>query len=322
MRSLINLITLILVVAATIFFVRNPMAQLRALADSMSGPLGSFGEFVSGAGAPSLPLPGAGDGSAVRNVIQKIITDVPSVHTLSETIDLGGTPAGQPSSLAVGPLSAAGIIAASNMERSKSSLKPLAESAQLDASAQAKANDMLARQYFEHESPDGRSVDDLAADQKYAYLKIGENLALGLFENDAALVSEWMASPGHRANIMDGGYAEIGIGIAHGIYQGRSAYLVVQHFGTSRSACPAVDGSLKAQVEAGQATLMNIEESLARLKNEIDRGTAAGSVVNGLIDIYNQGIDSYEAKYSSVENIRATYNAQVVSFNACVQSVR
>ena len=64
---------------------------------------------------------------------------------------------------------------------------------------------------FSHTRPDGSNVTALASQYGLSYSVIGENLAYGQTSADQA-VAEWMASPGHRANIM-GNYSRIGIGI-------------------------------------------------------------------------------------------------------------
>jgi len=57
--------------------------------------------------------------------------------------------------------------------------------------------------YFAYNSPSGVGVDDLAGNFGYKFIAIGENLALGNFENDEVLLQGWMNSPGHRENILN-----------------------------------------------------------------------------------------------------------------------
>ena len=69
----------------------------------------------------------------------------------------------------------------------------------------------------------------------YPYLAAGENLALGDFKNANELVAAWMASPGHRANILNGVYRDIGVATGFDAFEGRKTIIVVQIFGaTSR----------------------------------------------------------------------------------------
>ena len=221
-------------------------------------------------------------------------------------------------STSVGTLTREGIITDTNTQRSLNGFKMLSESVQLDASAQVKANDILARQYFEHTAPDGVTVVNLVGDQGYAYIRVGENLALGAFADDDAVVTAWMDSPGHRANILDPMYTDIGVGVAKGTYKGQHVVVAVQHFGRPASSCPAVDASLKKSITDGQTKLTNLSNSLDTLKTQLDSERGSGEDVTSLVDSYNTGIDSYNADYDAVEKIRATYNSEVVAFNTCM----
>lgn len=122
------------------------------------------------------------------------------------------------------------LIAMTNDERAQNDVGTLAENAQLDAAAQAKANDMAAKGYFAHRSPDGKEPWDFIAAAGYNYQYAGENLAVR-FVDSKDVVNAWMASPTHRANIVKPQYTQVGIGIAEGMYQGEPATFVVQYFG-------------------------------------------------------------------------------------------
>ncbi len=213
-----------------------------------------------------------------------------------------------------------GIILETNKARVEHSVAKLTESSALDRSAQAKADDILARQYFAHTSPDGKTVSDLVAKQGYAYLKIGENLALGNFTDDADVVTAWMNSPGHRANILDPQFSEIGVGVARGLYQGRTIYVAVQHFGRPRSDCPGIDSSLKSQIDSMQKYLSELWNSLSTQKATIDQGSGSTSDINTLINAYNSAVALYKKVSAEAEALRAQYNAEVESFNTCLAS--
>ena len=76
---------------------------------------------------------------------------------------------------------------------------------------------MARRKYFEHRDPDGEQPDARIVHQGYPPILVGENLAWGELEQStpANIVSLWMKSPGHRANILEAGYREIGLGFAY-----------------------------------------------------------------------------------------------------------
>jgi uncharacterized protein YkwD len=124
------------------------------------------------------------------------------------------------------------IVALTNTDRSTSSLSPLTENAALTAAAQKKADDMLARGYFAHVSPQGGTPWQWFHASGYSYIYAGENLAMN-FYTASDVEAAWMNSPTHRANIVDAHYKEMGIGIARGTYMGNPVIFIVEFFGTS-----------------------------------------------------------------------------------------
>lgn len=122
------------------------------------------------------------------------------------------------------------VVALSNSARTEGGLTALKVNSLLGSAAQAKANDMLAKQYFAHNSPDGKVPWDFIKATGYNYVTAGENLAIDFTEAESVQTA-WMNSPGHRANIMNKAFQEIGIGIAKGMYNGHQTTIVVQMFG-------------------------------------------------------------------------------------------
>jgi hypothetical protein len=118
-----------------------------------------------------------------------------------------------------------------NAERVNAGLNPLTLNSKLNSSAQAKADDMATRNYFSHDTPEGKTPWTFFDNTGYKYSKAAENLAVTSdMDNAAEIVSRWMNSPGHRANILDPKLVETGIGIALGTYQGQQVVYIVQHF--------------------------------------------------------------------------------------------
>jgi uncharacterized protein YkwD len=126
-------------------------------------------------------------------------------------------------------LSSSSIIALANTDRAKSSAGSLTEDVRLDHAAQLKANDMAAKSYFSHIDPSGNAPWMWFKKVGYYYWSAGENLAIN-FSDAPTLNSAWMNSPTHKANIVNSGYSRVGIGIAHGTYQGRPATYIVEFF--------------------------------------------------------------------------------------------
>ena len=123
------------------------------------------------------------------------------------------------------------LIDLTNDDRTGNTLVPLARSDVLDRAAQMKADDMAAKGYFAHNTPEGHTPWYWFRQVGYSYAYAGENLAVN-FSDSADVVTAWMRSPGHRANIMKPEYREIGIGTAQGMYKGVPTVFVVQLFGT------------------------------------------------------------------------------------------
>lgn len=106
------------------------------------------------------------------------------------------------------------LLDATNQKRSDNHRDALTLNSKLNAAAQAKANDMAARNYWAHTTPDGREPWVFVQDAGYDYQKAGENLAYGFNSSQDTIVG-WMNSSSHRQNMLDGNYSEVGFGFAN-----------------------------------------------------------------------------------------------------------
>lgn len=214
------------------------------------------------------------------------------------------------------------VIDITNKNRSTNgNLSPLKENSKLDSSAQKKLEDMLNLQYFEHVSPSGVGVSDLAKASSYEYIIIGENLALGNFKDSKALVDAWMASPGHRANILNKKYTEIGVAVGHGIYQGRDTWLAVQHFGSPKNSCPSIDEVVRGSIKILENNIKNMDSDLATRKQRIDSGVVyEGKTPNEQISEYNSLVVTYNNLIKQLKEKIDSYNSSVKAFNSCLSS--
>lgn len=120
-----------------------------------------------------------------------------------------------------------------NGDRAANDLSMLKVNPVLVAAAQAKADDMAAKGYFAHTSPDGTDPWHWFDQVGYQYDHAGENLAID-FSDSGDVERAWMNSPTHRENILNARFTEIGIATAVGMYQGRMTTFVVQEFGTPK----------------------------------------------------------------------------------------
>ncbi|WP_195251340.1 CAP domain-containing protein [Romboutsia sp. 1001713B170207_170306_H8] len=100
-----------------------------------------------------------------------------------------------------------------NKERAKYGLSPLKSNASLANVATIKSQDMVNKNYFSHTSPTYGSPFDMMKQFGISYRTAGENIAMGQ-KTPSEVVTAWMNSEGHRANILNANFTEIGIGIA------------------------------------------------------------------------------------------------------------
>jgi uncharacterized protein YkwD len=129
-----------------------------------------------------------------------------------------------------------------NRERTTRGESPLALNANLQAAAQGHTQSMVADDYFEHVGPNGETPLARMRAAGYIYSSrigyaVGENIAWGTLwlGSPSAIVAAWMASPGHRANILDAQYRETGIGVLphppSSLAHGQAGGIYTQDFG-------------------------------------------------------------------------------------------
>ncbi len=217
-------------------------------------------------------------------------------------------------------LTKARIIAETNIQRydQGEGLLPLIENEKLNKAALAKANDMFLNQYFEHISPLGVGPAKLVQSFGYNYIVTGENLILGNFNSEKELVQSWMDSPGHRANILNDRYTEIGVAIIKGNYKGNTVWIGVQEFGLPLSACAEPSSSLKSNIDYYESQLDDLSLVINKKRDEIDNTNRHDKNYNNLVDQYNELVRQYQLLVNEVKNIIAQYNSQVSAFNQCI----
>ena len=103
------------------------------------------------------------------------------------------------------------VVRLVNAQRAQNGLKPLAENWELSRVARYKSADMASRRYFSHESPTYGSPYQMMRSFGISFRSAGENIAYGQ-RTPAAVVNAWMNSSGHRANILNSSYTQIGVG--------------------------------------------------------------------------------------------------------------
>lgn len=248
----------------------------------------------------SIPRAVKKDAAVLSNIVIKRFTNV---TTKKETVTI----------------SIESVIEATNGQRTKEGLPPLATNALLIESAKIKTEDMIANQYFEHTSPAGVTVSDLGDRVGYDYIVMGENLALGNFDDAADLLTAWMNSPGHRANILNPQYKEIGVYAMRGTYQGHSVWFAVQHFGTNRLVCPTISTEKKKEIDSINRQLQRSQAEISLLRNKIEeRSTADGEAYQQMVNEFNKMVDVYNTLLAQSRDKIYTYNKTVSNFNQCL----
>ncbi|MFE2236226.1 CAP domain-containing protein [Streptomyces sp. NPDC059442] len=105
------------------------------------------------------------------------------------------------------------VVRLVNVERAAAGCKALTVDADLTDAAQEYSDAMAATGNFSHTGTDGTQPQDRIEAAGYTWSRSGENIAKGQADA-AAVVDAWMNSPGHRANILNCGFTEIGVGVS------------------------------------------------------------------------------------------------------------
>lgn len=137
----------------------------------------------------------------------------------SHTRPSAGTTAKPAASTSTAPSSApasstaASILKLVNSERSKAGCSPLKLNAKLTKAAQDHSKDMAAHRNMSHTGSDGSDPGQRITRAGYNWSAYGENVAYG-YSSPASVMKAWMDSPGHKRNILDCSFKELGVGLA------------------------------------------------------------------------------------------------------------
>ncbi|WP_448626933.1 CAP domain-containing protein [Geodermatophilus sp. URMC 64] len=172
---------------------------------------------------PASDVPAASDSSsgAAPETTEETTSSSSPVEAAPETSESAPAPAPAPAAAAApapaaapaDPSAEGQVLALVNQERAAAGCGPLVADDGLAALARAFSADMRDRGFFSHDDPDGLSPFDRG--DRAGVTVMGENIAYGQADA-AAVMSDWMNSPGHRANILNCSFSRIGVGVAHG----------------------------------------------------------------------------------------------------------
>lgn len=166
------------------------------------------------------------------------------------------------------------ILTLINDQRIQNGLSPVKIDPLISQAAALKASDMFAKNYWAHFAPDGTSPWDFLNQVNYHYLYAGENLARDFATSDQ-VVSAWMNSSTHRANILNSKYQEIGLAVVNGKLGSDETTLVVEFFGTKQTNVPKVTSAQTQQPAAPIAAKQTITLPQERLVAGVNTNTLA-----------------------------------------------
>ncbi|GHI82682.1 CAP domain-containing protein [Streptomyces xanthophaeus] len=121
------------------------------------------------------------------------------------------------------------VLSLVNKERKAAGCDPLTANAKLNAAARAYSDTMARSGVMSHTGPDGSTMTSRVEAAGYAWSRLGENIARGQSDADAVM-NAWMNSSGHRANILNCDFREIGVGL----HKGDGGPWWTQNFGTGK----------------------------------------------------------------------------------------
>ncbi|MFD3325622.1 sigma-70 family RNA polymerase sigma factor [Streptomyces sp. NPDC058701] len=198
-------------------------APLAALSATDPAPLPSASASASPSQSPSSsPSPSASASASPSTAPSPSASPTPQKSRSSAPAPKPSAPAPAPA-----PPGAAGqVVALVNKERATAGCGPLKEDPQLRAAAQGHSDDMAKRDFFSHTSPDGTDPGKRTTAAGYRWSTYGENIAKGQ-QTAQSVMESWMNSSGHRANILNCSFKDIGVGI----HQGAGGPWWTQNFG-------------------------------------------------------------------------------------------
>lgn len=242
------------------------------------------------------------------------------------------------------------IIELTNSYRADNDLPPLKLNDKLENASKTKVQDMFNNQYFEHNSPAGITPSQLVLNADYDYRFAGENLALGDFKDEKDLVDAWMVSPGHRANLLNPNFLEIGVTSGLNKFKDRTTWISVQEFGKQMPGCADPDKTLLADLITKKDNLIDLTAQSSKLSSEYkdlisesnnqiakgnqvasetqsnteaqpywDRGSLLNTEAKAKYDEAKQLESNIKVLQTAVNSLSEKYNSEVSSFNICIK---
>lgn len=132
-------------------------------------------------------------------------------------------------------INASDVISLTNQQRASNGLPGLSYNSALTRAAQNQASYMFEKNYWAHYAPDGTSPWSFVTAAGYSYSTAGQNLAKD-FDTSSGVITGWMNSSEHRANILNSSFVDTGVAVMNGTLQGEQTTLVVAFYASPRAA--------------------------------------------------------------------------------------
>lgn len=143
-----------------------------------------------------------------------------------------------------------------NVYRQENKVGNLNLNDKLNKAAYLKAQDMFAKQYWSHDSPEGVQPWKWLGDVGYNYDKAGENLAKN-FTSTNGVMTAWLNSPEHKANIIKNSYQDVGFAVVSGELDKKPATLVVALYGSpANNAVANAASGFSESTQSGQSNVL------------------------------------------------------------------
>ncbi|MFJ6619803.1 CAP domain-containing protein [Kitasatospora sp. NPDC091335] len=189
----------------------TPSAPATPTAGTGASPTASAAATPAGTPTPTATASAAkASPSATRTAAAAQTTAQTAAQTAAKR-----APAGPPAGGGASPSDAQEVVNLVNAERAKAGCGPVSAEPRLASAAQSHSDDMANRNYFDHASPEGEHADHRIEAAGYNWSTWGENIARGQ-KDPAAVMESWMNSPGHRANILNCSFKQLGVGVRTG----------------------------------------------------------------------------------------------------------
>lgn len=176
------------------------------------------------------------------------------------------------------------IIELTNKTRQSAGLALLKENSLLNGAAALKAQDMIVKDYFSHQSPTGVLPWYWFKKAGYNYQTAGENLGIGFLDSEE-IYQAWENSVSHKANLLNPAYRDTGIAILEGDFNGNRVAVVVQLFGSERAAVQQLtaketDKTIPSSITEQKANQITVKSSESSVLGESSTTTAVVAIQN------------------------------------------